>query len=189
LNIKKKNMKKSQQELIDSLKVLADACGAVVTSVNKYITADKSWLEDSPRRNISLGELADRVADEGLKKFNERLHKKSLHDQITEGGWPIVYAKAGGDFDFQILHSRSIAEKNVDKTLAYSRLLMLSKVLNEGKDKTEESFTVSLVDDKLRPCGCMRKWNVFPVEFNTTEDCRFSWKFAEKEWKTFYNQS
>lgn len=171
----------------DKVEIIIDnQCGMPVGTVGTIINLASDYFYEKEKGcayNVSNGEKTTCHSEIYLRLVPE----KSLHDQIREGGWNKVWELAGNEFDFQTIHSRPLAAKMVENTVNYIKLLALSKVLNEGKEKSSNGFKygVECIKGKLT-------WSRFensdaPIFSYNQSDVEFSIEFAEKEWKIFYN--
>lgn len=205
-----------EQQLIGSLEKLAEQIGIVITDLKKY-HKDKPNEPDtfqvgdeveearfSLHKTIGIVMAIDRLnreiqvkSNDCIKwyKYNEwkRVGKeKSLHDQIKEGGWDFIFdlAKEKPSLYFlEHIEDKYFAPEH-HKIGTYVRLLALSKVLNEGKEKSKDwIYTVEWGIVGLKGIDHTEYRDThYAIEFYTKYDRDFAQQFAEKEWKTFYNQ-
>lgn len=122
----------------------------------------------------------------------EPFQEKSLHDQIKEGGWKKVIElvkSPTGYFKYSTILDINLCDIEADKGNAYYKLRALSKVLNEGKEKPEQVFTVKYRDHDNKLFISKNYDTPPPIEFFYESDAGFALKFAEKEWKIFYNSN
>lgn len=155
----------------------------VILLVDKH-NADKPEISDYELQQI----------DRHIKKIDQ-----SLHDQIREGGWPFVCRKAGKQY-MTLLISGDVPSLQQDedymgqKVSAYTMLVALSKVLNEGKEFKSNAYKTSYYyidyeggdflvdyDEDNNSHGI--------IKFKTRDDAIFALDFAEKEWKILYNSN
>lgn len=145
-----------------------------------YIKKENKWAEIIPEE-----EKKDSLIASSLPY--------SLHDQIREGGWGKVLELAGSEYNNVILEQISNIStiKAYHKITAYTHLLALSKVLNEGKEREQFIYIPKCRNNRLhKECAQAGEWeyqNIF--EFYDPNDCDFALDFAEKEWKIFYNSN
>lgn len=211
-----------EQQLIGSLEKLAEQIGIVITDLKKYHkdkpnepdtfqVGDEVEIIHNPGCNHHEGDKGIIIEDDGDPSFPyivrarnvthgysplelRLLKRKSLHDQIKEGGWDKVLDLAEEGYK-EYIESQltcyldsSITIAIIEKGVSYTKLLALSKVLNEGKEKGKFIHTVSTDDENDFYIKSYSPETPEPINFFIKEDAEFALQFAEKEWKLFYNQ-